>query len=285
MTGIFNLLLGSQGIILDDIVYVGGKMVASAGAVGTGAANLSISITDLTGGTDSAPIEDDIVIVGYARGSSGRSDQNLQVVGFNELVDLFSDDTYENELCVAWKKMDYTSDTSVTITRPDTGTYSALIKVFRNCDTNNTIDTTTTTASAINGGQPDPPSITATTKAVVVSFGSTGAATGNQTTFSSSDLDNFLTGGLNGATSSVNLGAGDKLIDGGSFDPAQFSGGTASTEAAWNAATLALRARVKPKYKTIEQVGSVTYSVDSSTITLPTGLQEGDLVIICSSSD
>jgi hypothetical protein len=284
MTGIFNILLGGQGKLREDIIFVGGKIV-SGGSVGTGAANLTVSITDLTGGIASAPTEDDIVVVGYARGSNGRTDQNLQVVGFNELVDIFSDDTYETDLCIAWKRMGYTPDTTITITRPDTGNYAIIVKVFRNIDLDNTIDTTSVTATDINGGQPDPPEITTNNKCVIIAFGSTGATDSGTTQFTSSDLDNFQRGILNGFTSSITLGGGAKYSDGGIFDPAQFGGGTTSTDAAWAAATIALRAGFERKYKTIEQVGSVTYAVDSSTITLPTGLQEGDLVIICSSSD
>ena len=281
MTGIFNVLMGSSGAVFDDIVFVGAK-TADGGAITGSAANLTISMTDLTGGVASAPADDDIVVVSYTRCSTGQGNTDLNVNEFNELVDIFSDDTYETNLCVAWKKMPYPPDTSVVITRPATGVYAALIQVFRNCDPNNTIDTTTTTATAINGGQPDPPSIDTTSKGVVVGIGSTASVTSGTTSFTSSDLDNFRSTIRNGATSGATIGGGSKLSDGGVFDPAQFGGGTSNTEAAWAAATLALRARIKPKYKIIEQVGTATYAVNSDTIILPSGLQEGDLVIICS---
>jgi len=229
------------------ITYVGGKTV-DAGAITGSAANLSISLTDLTGGVASAPSENDIVVIGYSRSSTGVADANLAIAttGYEEIAELREDDTYEVDMVGAWKRMGSTPDTTVSITRPATGVYVAAIQVFRGVDTTTALDVTSTTASSINYGRPDPASIEPVTdKSLIVVIGSQGSSTAS-VAFTSTDLNYFITRDRDGTTSGSTIGIGARYwtTGTGAFDPAEFGGGSTSVDAAWAAITLALRPKV-----------------------------------------
>lgn len=240
---LWQKLLGANAA--GGLKFVGGYV---EGFVGT-TSNVTISLTSLTGGIASAPAADDLVIVYFATGST--ADRNLVVSGYTEIVELYSNDTFDTNLAVARKFMGATPDTSFTLTGgtiniDDAG--SVAVQVWRGVDPTTPFDVTQTTATGINSVLCDPPAITPTTSgAVIVSGGAgswtlPGAAGVTVQTYASPDLSAFITTGAID-TNRVVIGLGYHVWTSGSFNPAQFtfSGSGDSTSNSWAAVTLALR--------------------------------------------
>jgi hypothetical protein len=274
---LWNKLLGSTaaaGPQAPAIQYVGGYV---QGVVGT-AANVTIPLTSLTGGLATAPAAGDIVIVYFATGST--VNRNLVVAGYTVVADLYADDTYDTNLEVAYKiNTGSLSDTSITLTggtfsTADAGTVA--IQVFRG--EFNTYGISNTNATGANGGRPNPASITPTVEGSVVVAGGASAHNGGTLTFTSSDLTDFITAGANGTYDST-VGMGYHQWVSGAFDPAQFGGGTTSTAASWAAVTMLLPTLLTTpgfiSFSLAQNAGEPT----SATISRPTSVQEGDLLI------
>ena len=94
--------------------YVGGATATKAGAT---SGNSTISLTALTGGIASAAAAGDIVIAVFATGST--VDRALSITDGTTAytligTELYSNDTYDTNLRVAYKVMGATPDTNVT---------------------------------------------------------------------------------------------------------------------------------------------------------------------------
>jgi hypothetical protein len=218
--------------------YVGGKTVAIAGTTSTTA----ISLTDLTGGIGSAPIENDIVIVAFGVGSSVDEAPGVTTSGYTEEQELFSDSSDDTNLSVSWKFMGSTPDTSVTVsgTGNTANAGAVAIQVWRGINLATPFDVAETTATGTATDRPDPPAITPTTAdAMVIAIGAGAAGAGGL--FTSSDLSNFITATSPG-TKDCSIGMGSFAWSSGEFNPAQFGGGAGGGAArSWAAVTLALR--------------------------------------------
>lgn len=222
----------------DTPVYVGGKVIAFVGDTTTA----TISLTDLTGGIASSPSANDVVVVAFGCASTTNIDLNIS--DYTELVDLYADDTEDSNLGLYYKVMGATPDTQ--LTRSSTGSVdnagAVAIQVWRNIDTTNPIDVTTTTATGTNGVLANPPAITPVTQnAVIIAVGFGAHVAGNNFTYSSSNLSNFLTAGQDDVNDST-IGMGSRISTGGAFDPAAFTfSGSSSNAYSWTAASMALR--------------------------------------------
>lgn len=225
------------------ISYVGGKGAGNAGSVNGSAIDIT---TGLTGGSGGAPIEGDLVIVSVCTGTAGRTPAT-DITTPSGYTPLTAQDTtattYDTNFQVSYKIMGATPDTSVTI--PASGNnadgQAYVIQVFRGVDPTTPMDATPTyaTGSGANN-RPDPAVITpVTTGAWIVVTGGGAAATGG--TYTATYLTNFLT--FNGVdTNDASVGAGYYTAwTSGSYDPAAFTGGSATTSDSWGATTLALR--------------------------------------------
>lgn len=149
------------------IEFVGRTTTEASGA---------LSLTALSGGIGSAPIENDLVIVAVFGANS--SDQDIAISGYTEVADIFANGTNDTNLGVFIKKMGSTPDTSVTV--PSLTNVIAVVYVLRGVDAATPQDATATTATKTNSGIPDPPSITtATNGAMIVILSATRGSAGS----------------------------------------------------------------------------------------------------------
>ena len=239
-----TFLKGAKGAPA-GIQYVGGYVQGFAGTAG----NITITLTSLTGGLASSPSTDDLVIVYFGAGSV--ADINLIVSGYTEIVELYSNDTFDTNLVVAQKFMGATPDTSFTLTPASgntspTGTLdnagAVAVQVWRGVDSVTPFDVTQTTDSEQATVLCDPPPITPITSGAIIVSGGAGAhIRGSLGTYSSSDLTAFLSAAGNDVNDAT-IGLGYHVWTSGSFDPAAFTfSGSDSTSFSWAAVTLALR--------------------------------------------
>lgn len=209
-------------------LYVGGK-TATVLSTDTGV----ISLTDLTGGLDTAPSAGDVVVI-----ATGMSKDNVPptsgivTAGYVAFASGSATDVYRCALQMAAKGMGATPDPSVSVVVPaDSGAYCTVgIEVWR--DVVAVLDDQV--ASGSNYGRPNPPSITTPTGNIIVAAGV--AAGPSIPVVTSSDLDNFESV----ASGSGTTGIGSKVSTGPAFDAAEFGGGDTSGNSSWVAIAAAL---------------------------------------------
>ena len=218
--------------------FVGGKVAIFAGTTG----ETSISLTDLTGGSDTAPAADDIVLIAYAVGAQADRSIGVATEGYTEEQELYANgSTYDANLSVSWKKMGGTPDTSVNVsgTGSSFNAGAVAIHVWRGQDLSTPFDVAETTATGTGAGRPNPASITPTTAGAVAIVAGAGAA-GTGAVFTASELSNFFTDtSPDGEDAIVGLGSYAWTL--GAFDPVAWTGGTTNAADSWAAVTLALR--------------------------------------------
>ncbi len=267
------------------IAYVGGTSRSS-----TGTSNYNVSLTSLSGGSGSSPIEGDIVVVVTSAGATSNSNPQVNTAGFTELCDLYSNSTYDTNMAVAWKIMGPTPDTSINVNGGPT-TYSActtVVHVWRGVDPNNPIDVTTTTSTGTGSLNANPPSITPITAGSLILL--CGSATSSDTSPSSHSAPS-------GTTNFVNIKLGVSLAGGGysmiasyeywtsgAYDPSAFTNSDSATNGTWAAATVVLRPELSDTYA-ISGSGTTSSSgtTTSQTSVVPTGVStsaaDGSIVI------
>lgn len=219
--------------------FVGGSSTTPA----TGTANVSFSLTGLTGGLASAPAAGDLVIACVAFRDGTNRNISCTTSGYTEIADLFSD-TKDNEaqLGVYYKVLS-TAETSVGFNIGVVAAYASFaVHVWRGQNAT-PIDATTTTAIGDGGtSRPDPPSITtATDEAVVVAVAAQAAITDTPLTTPtvSSGMENFFQSAV-----ITNIGIAIESIarpTAGAYNPAAFGGFSTSSSNGWCAATIAIR--------------------------------------------
>jgi hypothetical protein len=222
------------------ISYVGGKVL---GFIGTTSV-VNVSLTDLTGGSDTAPSAGDFVVVYYGTGSNTTARAITVNSSYTNLTKFGANDTYDANLVVGYKFMGSAPDTSVevsgTLSTADAG--AVVVHVFRGVDQTTPLDVTSVTATGTNSVLCNPGAITPSTAGAWIVAGGAGAHIGGTDTYSSSDLSSFRTVGSNDSYD-VTVGAGLKTDwTSGPFDPAAFTWSDSSTTSySWAAYTLALR--------------------------------------------
>jgi hypothetical protein len=239
-------IIGSE---LATLTYVGGQTSNRSGTGG------SVTITfSLTGGTNSTPQAEDLVVVLFATGTdTSNRDMNVRHnatgtfanADYSEIADLFALDTDSTNLYVGYSFMGATPATGITLPN---GTFSnqdggaVTIQVWRNVDSVTPLDVDSTTTTITSSGIPDPPSITTVTNnAVIIVCAASGHGSGIES-FSSSELSNFLTAyGSDNYDSTVGMGSYLQATV-GTFNPAAFTASYAdNTDYSAAAVTLALR--------------------------------------------
>lgn len=219
--------------------YVGGVTCSRAGSTGT---TLACSLTALTGGSNTSPSQDDIVIAVVSTGSVMDRAIGVTNVGYTELPELYANGTsYDTNLSVSWKIMGVTPDSSV-IFGPSgnaTDAISAVVHVWRGVDMGTPFDVTNQSATGTATGRPNPPPITPVTSgATVIAIGAGAAGTG--VVYTVAGLSNFRTVASSDSYDSM-TGMGSFAWSSGAYDPAQFGGGTTNATDSWASYTLALR--------------------------------------------
>jgi len=221
----------------------------TAGITASSSTTTNVSLTSLTGGLASAPVQNDLVIVYYGVGSDRNRAIGVTTAGYTEVAELFADNDggYDTNLSVNYKLMGVTPDTQVTVSATgdlaDSG--AVAIHVWRNVNLASPLDVTSTTATAINTVLCNPPAITPVTAGAVIVSGGAGGHNRGVQTYSSSNLSNFATIGGPDDTNDVTVGVGSAVWTSGAFDPAQFtfSGVDDTNNFSWAAVTMALRPR------------------------------------------
>jgi hypothetical protein len=209
--------------------YVGGKAEFKVDASGT------VSLTDLTGGSDAAPSAGDIVILAIGDLDSIDHTEIITTADYTTIADLYVNDVSDANLLVAYKVLP-TAETGIII--DPVSNCVVAIHVWRGVNAT-PLDVASTTATGTDSGLPNPPAITPTTAgAVVIAIGVGGYQ--SSVAFGSSDLENFVTLAVEAGTLDPAIGIGSFEWVSGSFDPATWTG-TTSTNASWAAVTLALR--------------------------------------------
>lgn len=208
----------------NNLQFVGGKTATKAGAA-SGNSTLAIN-SGLTGGIASAAASGDLVVAAFSVNSSG-TDLTLLIsdgtTNYTLISELYSTGTRDINLRVAYKIIG--ADTDITFGPTQSTTYAGAMAayVFRGAATVSPIDgpqTATGTAS----GYADPPNITPSMSAGYIVCVGGASARNSATAFTSSDLEDFLTAGVAGATLYRTLiGVGhNSTWTGGSFDAAAF---------------------------------------------------------------
>jgi hypothetical protein len=222
------------------ISYVGGATSTSAGNT-----DVSVSLAALTGGSDSAPSTDDLIIFAYNIADADNADLNLacNTAGFAEIADLFGDGTNDANLGVFWKL--FVAETAVVGEGSLGGTDTAIqgvAMVFRGVDTGAPFDVASTTNQGTTGGNPDPPSInhnnpTGLWTVIVGANAHTANADGTFTAPTGYTTD-FLTVG-NQDTADGIIGMGYNTAPSDPEDPGAMT--SSHTATGWCAVTMALR--------------------------------------------
>jgi hypothetical protein len=150
------------------ISYVGGASASTTGVNG-----FSCSLTSLTGGSNTSPSQDDLVVVVHAANSTSDLDPGVSTAGYTEATDLYFNATSRDiQLSVSYKFMGSTPDTTVAL-NAITGSNGkvATVMVFRGVDKTTPLDVAVVTSAlaAANSQTNFPvPSITPTTAGSIV---------------------------------------------------------------------------------------------------------------------
>jgi hypothetical protein len=176
-------IAGTRGVGL--IQFVGVQTLGRAGTT----SSATIDLTALSSGISSAAAAGDLVIAAFSTGSD--TQRTLAITdGANDYTEvtpqLYSNDTYDVNLRVAYKFMGGTPDTTITFggtgSIDDAG--ACLVLVFRGVDSDAPIDIVVQTATGINTANHSPPTITpATAGAWPICFGAGGHNGGTENYF------------------------------------------------------------------------------------------------------
>jgi hypothetical protein len=229
---------------LKDIEFVGYNTTAA-----NGTSAKSVSLTSLSGGSDTQARKGDIVLVAVS--AAGTSDLTITIntSGYTSLGELWSDDSYDTNLEAAWKIMGGTPDTSVSVQASSgVGGVAVAVYVFRNVDQSTPMDVTPTTATGGNTADANPAAITPVTAGSVIvllagAADAVGAAASVNFTGGPSGTAGFTqdrSGGTNDEWAAV-AGAYYTGWSSGAYDAGAFSTAGGGTDASWAAFTIALR--------------------------------------------
>jgi hypothetical protein len=231
---LFQKLLGANK---SSIQYVGGYVQGFAGTFN----DVTISLTSLTGGLATQPAVGDFVIIYF--GTASTLNRNLVVSGYTEVVELYSNDTYDTNFVIARKFMGATPDTSVTLTGgtlavADAGTVA--VQVWRNVNVASPFDVAGQSRIDEEATATFPSITPVTTGAVILASAACAHDNGTEL-YLNSELTNFITTGQSDTNDST-IGAGYYYWISGSFGPQDMVFGGADSSNFSNASyVIALR--------------------------------------------
>lgn len=228
------------------ISYVGGQVAGRTNASSALSVNFS-----LTGGSDSVPSTNDVVIVCPATGSAAGNPAMAITTptGYTALGQLNqSAVTADTSMDCSWKVMGGTPDTAVTIPGTTNNAWGEAycIIVFRGVDTSNPMDVAAVSGGNTGTGRPDPSSIDWTTANTwVVIAGSGAAGTGANYTAPTGYTTDFVTATGTDTTDAM-IGCGYRTDPADPEDPGGYTGGTTGANDSWTSYTMALREATAP---------------------------------------
>lgn len=223
-----------------SISFVGGFSQAFTGTT----SNTTVSLTGLTGGSGSAPIAGDLVIVTFNVCNAG-SNPPLSIItsGYTVATDTWQNGALKDDsLLVAYKLMTSTPDTDVIVSGTNsTGNPGVvLVQVWRGVDSTTPMDVTPVLATGFFSSALDPGAITPVTAGAKIIVAGSAATTNTGTTLTATGLSNTVS---NQFVASNTVAAAMGAIDwtSGAYDPAAWSGGGSVVGETWLALTMALR--------------------------------------------
>lgn len=268
--------VGNSGSL--PIVYVGGRTTSSSSNSG----NITISLTSLTGGIASSPATGDFVLVSIAIANASSIIPKVLNTGYTSYFQGYQNDANDTNLCVFYKIMGATPDTSCTTSAPTTNgnTTTVTVQVFRNLHATMPIGIGTSNFKA-NSVLPSFLPIELGGSNMAISVIGAGAHADGIDTYASSDLTSFRTQGVNGTYDST-IGAGiNSSASPSTISPAQFtfSGANASTSSC-----IGLIAPLSPiTANTLPSIVSsaVVTNNTTTTVTVSTlsGISDGDYLL------
>lgn len=232
--------------------YVGGQVGGFAGTTSDTTVNFSLS-----NGLATLPDANDLVVVAFCTGSTVDRTLDIRNAAAGTAYtligsELYSNDTFDTNMRVAYRFMPGTPETAVTFqggtgAAADAGEYA--IHVFRGVDSGTPLDVAAVTATGIDTRLANPGSITPTTAgAWIEAVGCGAAATGGTYTV---DYAGDLRAGSTAGTNDAQVGSGYREWSSGAYDPAAFTGGgTDTVNDSWGAVTIALRPTVTTPFAT-----------------------------------
>jgi hypothetical protein len=274
------LAAAGGGQITTAIEYVGGKTVSITPST---TSNTTISLTDLTGSPSPSLQAGDIVIVSYTISVASSSRANVTSSGYTTLVSLQANDTIDTNLYIGYKIMGATPDTSVTVTPTSSTDISGCVAIqaYRNVDEVYPIQQPANKATFTGTVRPTPPTITpwdADSVAVIVGAG--GHNRGN-VSYTTTGLTNFISIGGTDTSQDASIGAGFRVIQSGSYSPNRFNFPQADNSTYSSAgASIALKPKPDTVVPTFISYRSGVTGGNSLTLTAPTGIQSGDLLLL-----
>ena len=236
------------------IKFVGGASYLGSDTSGT---NVNIPLNSgLTGGIESSVRTGDMVIVVHSVSSTTNSTLTIRdpsSVAYTLIgSELYSDDTYDTNLRVAYKFMGATPDASVSFSDNLGGTNGriATAYVLRGVDSTTPLDVAAVTATNTNTGAVDPPSITPVTSgAAIVAFGAAAHNLGGVFfSFPSGSLYSWIANSNNTSNDSSH-GIAQYAWTSGAFNPAAWTLAGTTTTDSWASITVALRPATRGNIK------------------------------------
>jgi hypothetical protein len=262
------------------IEYVGGKTVTITPSASS---NTTISLTDLTGSPDPTLLPGDIVIVSYAIGSPSQTVPTIISNAYTEIATLWVSDSYDANLYSAYKLMGATPDTSVVVGPTTNLEFGACVAIqaYRYVDEIFPLQAPANTATFANTVRPTPPTITPWDNDSVAVIVGAGAHLRGNVAYTTTGLTSFISTGSTDQNSDASIGAGFRVIQSGSYSPNRFN---FPQPDATTYSSVALSVALKPKPDTIIP-SFISYrsgltSGNVVTLTAPTGIQAGDLLLL-----
>lgn len=232
--------------------YVGGKTVSIAGTSN----DYTVSLTDLSGGTNTSPQTGDVVIVAAAFGFN--TNQVYNISAYTQIADLFVNNdggstSSDTNLFVGYKVMGPTPDTSVTFVGgsfDDRVAISVAVHVWRNANPNSPIDiTSVTNITAISNISPPFSPITPVTPGAQIVAIAGGNHNKNPATLPvyTSSLSNFLSSAANDSDSDSIIGIGSFSWTSGTYTATTW--GSTLDSPATNTSSASVVLALRPDFK------------------------------------
>lgn len=218
-------------------------------STGTGA-TISLPTTGLTGGTDTEARVGDllIAITGWNNTTNGNPEVTDGTFTWTEVADLYSNDSHDANLSVAWANATTTPPANVTATGVNAAARSnvGVLLVFRHHNSATPMDATPTTATGIDASTADAPSIdSVTAKATIIAIGLNAFTDAGSDHINAAPATYTMKGNpvnTDGTTGEASIGAAileDQAA--GTHNPAAFGVNGTATSASWAAVTIAVR--------------------------------------------
>lgn len=234
----FKYVITPEETSLATLSYVGGKTESGVGTT----SNITISLTGLSGGTNSSPSAGDMVIIAVEL--CGTTNKDFRLSNYTRIADLYFNDTEDTNLFVGYRFMLSTPDTTAILrsgSRSTSDAYAIAVQVWRNVDKMFPLDVAPVTRVQGNTAIPDPNSITPITTGAQIIVAAGAAHDTGVNTFTASYLSNFLTVGADD-TNDATVGMGNVAWTSGTYDPAEWTfGGSDSVSYSTSSVVFALR--------------------------------------------